>query len=142
LGQIETLAIPGLQPSRLGGSSGTLTDLQTGGSLAGLGANAPLAVRVADEALAQLARVDARVDGFANVAIASSSALLSGFKTNLQDAIDSIDKVDPISQMLIAQQNQALAANAIAGLTILNQQRENILSLLEQIAFPAGAVHL
>jgi flagellin-like hook-associated protein FlgL len=136
-GLLSTLAIPGLQPSRLGGPSGTLVQLQSGGTLSGLAGNSPMAVRVADEAIAQLTRIEGRVSGFANATISASSGLLNGQKINLADAIQSIDGVDAAVETQLLKRNQALAANAITGLKILNQQRASILTLLQPIVQPS-----
>jgi len=132
--QRSTLAIPGLQPERLGGLSGTLDQLVTGGTAAGLNSNAPLAVRVVDEAIAGLDRVEGLVDGFANAAISASSALLTGFNDELTKAIDSINKVDSAEEGLLQQKNQSLANNALAGLSLLDTQRAGIVVLLQKAA--------
>lgn len=130
----STLAIRGLQANRLGGASGNLSQLITGGSLAGLNTNAPAAVRVVDEALGMLTVVEGRVEGFADETIASASALLSGMNTRLSTAIDSINQTDDEEEEILLARNQALAANAIAALTILTQQRTSIVALIQRIA--------
>ncbi len=131
---LSTLAIQGVQAYQLGGLSGTLDQLATGGSIAGLNTNSPLAIRVVDEALADLTLVEGRVDGFANAAIASSSALLTGLQTSIQTSIDQVDKVDDQEELLLLSKNQALASNATTALTVLSQQRQSILDLVRQIA--------
>ena len=118
----------------MGGASGTLNQLITGGTFAGLNTNAPTAVRIIDEALAELTLVEARVDSFADQTIASSSALLTGMITNLSTAIDSIDKVDEEEESTLLAKNQALSANVLASLQILTGQRASILSLIQSIA--------
>ena len=128
------LAIPGLQPSRLGGPSGRLSDLLSGGTLGGLGNNAPYAVGIVDEALSRLTAIEARVDGFADATISSSSALLSGFNTNLTAAINSVNEVDDEEEQSLLLKNEALAGNAIAALAILDRQRADIVKLIQSIA--------
>jgi flagellin len=128
------LAIPGLQPARLGGLSGNLSQLATGGAKAGLGAGASAAVRIVDEALGKLTRVEGLVDGFANATIAASAALFDGFDEKLQDAIDQIDEVDIAAENAIISRNQLLADSAVAGIAILNEQRRGILALIQQAA--------
>lgn len=129
-----TLSIPGVQAARLGGLSGTLDQLFTGGSSAGLGSNAVTAVRIVDEALGDLNRIEGLVDGFATASLASSSNLLTALEENLNTAIDSINDVDETEESLLLAKNQTLAANATAGLSILAQQRTNILKLVQQAA--------
>jgi len=134
VGRLSTLSVPGLQAARLGGLSGTLDRLATGGSASGLNTNAPLAIRIVDEALGDLDRIEGLVDGFANATIASSSGLLSAFQSDLEDAIDDINQADVTAESLLLDKNTALANNALAGLSILNQQRNSIVSLIQQIA--------
>jgi flagellin-like hook-associated protein FlgL len=130
----STLSIPNVSAAHLGGLSGTLDQLQTGGSLTGLGANAVQAVRVVDEALGELTRIEGLVEGFADAAIDSSAALLDGMGDTLDDTIANLNGVDEDAEELLQQKNQALASNAVAGLSLLNQQRASIIELIRQIA--------
>jgi len=134
LTQTSTLAIPSLLPARLGGPSGALAELALGGAKSGLGTNAPTAVRIVDEVLDFLTRVEGAVDGFATATIDASSELLDAFQAKLTDAIDAIDLVDEEEEALRLAKNQALASNALAALAILDQQRQGILALVQRIA--------
>jgi flagellin-like hook-associated protein FlgL len=129
-----TLAIPGVQAFRLGGSSGTLDQLQTGGTLAGLGSNASAAIRVVDESLGMLTRVGGSVNGFYNAAISSASSLLGDLQTDLGDAIDAIDKTNDTEETVRQVYCRQLADNATAGLSILAQQRASIVSMIQHLA--------
>ncbi len=133
-GRVSTLSIRGLHPEMLGGLSGNLADLATGGTYAGLDDNAPRAVRIVDEALAMLTRVQGQVQGFADAAIDSSQALLAGLETNLEDAIDAVDGVDDAEEVVRQDLQAALAQNAVSGLAILANQRADIVSLVRQLA--------
>jgi flagellin-like hook-associated protein FlgL len=130
----STLAVPGVFPEELGGVSGTLDQLATGGSLAGLGSNTAQALRVVSESLGNMTVVSGNVNGFYNSAIKSSSGLLTGLQTELQKSIDSIDKTDDDAEIANIDYYQALASNATSGLMILNQQRQGIVDLIRQIA--------
>lgn len=134
LSDASTLAIPGIQASRLGGASGKLTDLALGGAYAGLGANSSRAVRIVDEAIARLDQVAGSVGGFARAAIDSSAALLDGLETNLEEAIDSIDGVHQQEERALLAKNTLLAQNAVAGLSIVDAQRQSIVQLIQRIA--------
>ncbi len=128
------LALSGIDTSTLGGVSGTLDDLASGGAAAGLGSNTSRGLRIVDEALGQLGRVQGAVDGFANATIASAAALSSSLEDTLGKSIDSIDKVDKARESILLDKNQALASNAIASLTILGQQRTRIVDLIQKLA--------
>lgn len=130
----SVLAIPALQPALLGGLSGTLDQLKSGGSLSGLGTNVSQALRVIDEALGDLTRVEGLVDGFADSAIESSETLLNDLADNVDDAIDDLNQVDEDEEELLQSRNEALASNAIAGLAVLDQQRNSIVALIQKIA--------
>jgi flagellin len=130
----SALTIPAVFAPNLNGPSGNLNDLYTGGSLAGLGDNTSQAIRVVDEALGKLARVQGAVDGFYNAAITSSSTLFTDMATKLGDYIDSIDQVDDEEEILKSDYYQALADNAISSLVIINQQRQSIVNILQDIA--------
>lgn len=128
------LAISGLQASRLGGLSGTLDQIATGGAYSGLGANTSQAIRIVDEALADLDQVEGNVGGFFNAAITTASDYLSDLQTNLSTAIAQTDGYDEAESAALLARNRQLADNALAGLSILYQQRAGVVSLLQQIA--------
>ncbi|TWT38726.1 flagellin hook IN motif-containing protein [Blastopirellula retiformator] len=134
IGDITTLALPAATTSRLGGFSGVLADLRTGGLFAGLGGNTSAAIRVVDEALAELTLIEGRVDAFADGAVASSSALLTGLKSTLEDSIDSINEVNEDEESLLLEKNRQLADSVLASLAILSDQRSKIVQLIERMA--------
>ena len=128
------LSIPGLQAARLGGPSGRLDQIASGGTVSGLDGNTSQAIRIVDEALADLTRVDGSVDGFYNAAITSASSILADLQDDLETAITQIDGYDQNEETLLLAKNQELATNAAAGLSILSQQRAGIVLLIQQAA--------
>jgi len=130
----STLSIPALGAARLGGQSGTLDRIASGGTVSGLDANTSQAIRIVDEALADLTRVEGSVDGFYNAAVTTSSNLLADLQEDLEDAIAQTDGYDENEETLLLAKNQQLASNALAGLSIVNQQRADIVLLIQQIA--------
>jgi len=134
LNRRATLAIPGLQAERLGGLSGRLDELASGGGLDGLDANTSQAIRVVDEALAELTLIEGAVDGFYDASISSASGLLSDLEEDLEDAVDEINLVDTTEETQLQTYYQNLASNSIAGLAVIRQQRSGIVTLIQQIA--------
>jgi len=130
----STLAIPGVQPSRLGGVSGSVDQLASGGALAGLDGNTSQAIRVVDEALAGLTVLEGAVDGFFNAAIGSASAWLSELSGHLEGAIEQFNRVDEQAEKLRESYFHNLALNAAAGLSLLRHRRSVIVQLIQQIA--------
>jgi flagellin len=132
--QRSTLAIPGMYAAELGGSSGTLDQLATGGALSGLGDNTAQAIRVVDEALGDVNRVSGGVGGFYKSAIGSASTLMTAMQTNLQKSIDAIDKTDDAAEEANIAHYQILADNAVASLAILSHQQQTIVDMIRSIA--------
>ena len=134
LTRTSTLAIPGMQSWNLGGQSGRLDQLHSGGSLDGLGDNTSQAIRIVDEALGKLTRIEGVVDGFSDATISSASNVLSDLEDTLEDAIDDINLVDDTEEAERFAHYQELASNAIASLAILEDQRSTIVTLVQRLA--------
>jgi flagellin-like hook-associated protein FlgL len=132
--QTTQIGLRSLFTAELGRDSGRLSGLATGGSLAGLDSNTSQAIRVVDEALAQLDLVQATTDGFADITVATSSALLDGMKTNLENALTAINGVDEEEEDAYIDLYQALSSNAISALAISAQQRQSAVALLRSLA--------
>ncbi len=133
-GDLSTLGIQSVQTLNLGGVSGVLESLRTGGDLSGLEGNTSQAIRVVDEALAKLRLTAAQVDAFGDRTIASSAALYEGLATRTQESIDSINQVDETAEQLLLAENQAISSNALASLSILQQQNFNVTAILSALA--------
>lgn len=130
----SVLPIRNLAPSVLGGQSGTLDQLSTGGQFAGLNTNAPRAIRIVDEALGILDVVDGLVDGFASQSIASATSLFSALETSLTESIAAIDAIDEEEESLQLAKNQLLIANAQTALEIIALQRNSFVDLVRRAA--------
>ena len=127
------LALPGLQAARLGGLSGRLDQLQTGGTFAGLDGNTATAVRIVDEAIGRLTRAEGLADGFADLVIAASSDLLTDLDVNLNDAINSINQVDDDRESALLARNEALAENALISLANIAAQQQLSIDLFRSV---------
>lgn len=132
--QRRVLALAGVQPELLGGISGSLQDLVSGGTYGGLGTNTPRAVRIADEALAQIQALQGQLAGFASAVIDSSDALYAAQQDNLDDAIEQTDGYDEQTETARLSYFDALASNALAGLAILQDQRADVVLLIQKLA--------
>ena len=134
LGRRSTLAIPSLQPALVGGLSGNLSQIGSGGDYSGLDGNTSRALRIVDEALARLTVVEGSVDGFHNAQISSASSVLAALEEDLQETILQTDGYDEEEEMVLLAKNEDLMANAMSGLAILDQQRLSIVNLIKHIA--------
>jgi flagellin-like hook-associated protein FlgL len=129
-----SFALPGLFPELMGGVSGTLAELASGGTAAGLGDNASQALRIVGEALDQLSITEGRIQAFADVTVASAGRLLDGFATELDEAIESIQEVDDDAETARLQRYEALALNTTSAMSILQQYQANMVKLLQSLA--------
>jgi flagellin-like hook-associated protein FlgL len=134
LGRRSTLAIPSLQPALVGGLSGNLSQIGSGGTYSGLDANTSRALRIVDEALARLTIVEGSVEGFYGAQITSASGVLAAMEEDLQETILQTDGYNEDEEMILLAKNQDLMANAVSGLAILDQQRFAIVNLIKHIA--------
>jgi flagellin-like hook-associated protein FlgL len=128
------LAVPSVLPAHLGGVSGRLTDLASGGSLSGLGTNTSQAIRVVDEALGRLDLIQGRIDAFAGITVGSSAQLLDDWDVQLASALESANGIDEEVELTILDHQQNLASNAIAALALLQQQQATMVTMLQQLA--------
>jgi len=129
-----SFSAPTLLPSQLGGLSGRLTDLMSGGAAGDLGDNTSRALRIIEEALGQLDVAEGRIDGIYNSSISTAKDLLEALETDLEDAIEETDGYDENAESLLLEKNEALATNALSGLAMMNQQRQAVVSLIKQMA--------
>lgn len=127
-------SLAGVQTAHFHSASGSLDDLATGGSLAGLGSNTSQAIRVVDAALSRLSEIEASVNGFADATIQSSASLLAGYAETVGDTLTALNEADATEESILLSKNQDLAQSAITSLTLLDQQRSTVLALLQQIA--------
>ena len=87
-----------------------------------------------DEALEKLTLLEGKVDAFADVTVASASKLLDGFKNEVQNTLDSLNKVNEDEETLKLAKNQMLAASTLSALAILQGQKFNSLGLVQLLA--------
>ncbi len=130
----DNFAIQGIQPELLGGPSGSLMDLVSGGSLDGLGTNASAGLRIVDEALAQLTVLQGQVDAFADITVESSSTLLESLTTETNNVLEDLNAVDEDAESLKLAKSQTLASSTLSSLALVQQQRFSALGLLQLIA--------
>lgn len=128
------LSIPSLEAIQLGGVSGRLNSILSGGSASGLGDNTSHALRIVEEALGQVDVAAGTVDGFYSSSISTSNALLDSLQTDLEDAISATDGYNEDVENALLAKNEALASNALAGLAIMNEQRRAIIGMIQHMA--------
>jgi flagellin len=134
-GQPAVLSLPNIQSSALGGALGRLSDIRTGGSSSVLSGNAADAFSIADDAFSQLLTYQTRVGAFSRTTLNSAESVLSTLEENLTAAIDAVEKVDEARESALLARNHLLAENAISALAISADLNDNLLRLLQRIAY-------
>ena len=134
LQQVTQFGLPGVSAALLGGLSGRLSDLASGGSLSGLAGNTSQAIRVLDEALSGLTRTEGTVDAFADVTVQSSASLLDGLAGELEETVNDLSSVNEERESLLLTKNQSLGSNTISAMSILQQQQASVLALVRLVA--------
>lgn len=130
----STLALPSLQTAQLGGLSGNLSQIAAGGTSAGLGDNTAQAIRIVDEALGQVEQTEGLMTGYFNSGVTSALELLSDLQDTLDDSIAQTDGYNEDEEETLRSNAEALVANAQASLSILYDQRQLMVQLLQHIA--------
>ncbi|MFN0016734.1 MAG: hypothetical protein ACKVP0_00660 [Pirellulaceae bacterium] len=128
------LGIRGVLIETLGGNSGALSQLASGGSFAGLSTNTAQALRVVDEAAGQLTILAGQVNGFADATVNSSAEFLIAWDQNLTTGIGKLYGADEDVENQNIAKNQNRAANALASLSILQQQQASVAFLIQKLA--------
>lgn len=132
---VTTLALSSIHSAFLGGSSGRLHQVASGGSYSGLGDNTDEALRIVDEAIDELTITQGQVAAFAGITISSSSALLDDLDIGLATALETLGGIDEAAESAALARSQILASSALAALAILGeQQRASSLLLLQHLA--------
>jgi len=134
LNSISTLPIPSLQAASLGGISGQLSQIYSGGPYSGLDAQTSRSIRIVDEAIGDLDQVQGLVDGFYDAAVTSSSDLLTALQEELSESIKQTDGYNEDEEEMLLQKSEALASNAQASLSVFYEQRMSIVRLIQHVA--------
>ena len=131
---VTTLALPSIHSVFLGGTSGRLDQLASGGAYSGLGDNTDAALAIVDEAIGELTVTQGHVAAFNGITVASSAALLDDLDVSLAAALDDLNGVNVAQESASLARSQLLADSALAALAILQRLQVNSLTLIQQLA--------
>lgn len=127
--QQARLGISSVSTARLGGASGRLFQLGTGGS-ASLASNPSLAASIVDEAIGQISNLRGRLGAFQATTLDSNTTTLNDTVNNLTEAESSIRDADFAAESAKLTRAQILTQSATSVLGIANQSPQSVLSLL------------
>lgn len=124
------VGLPKLNTASLGGVTGKLRSILSGGSNTLTGGQAVEALRIVDDALEDVNRSRAVIGGFQKFTLDSSSRVLSSTVENLSSSLSAIRDTDVAVETSLLLKNQLLLQSTLQSLSISNLQSQNLLSLL------------
>jgi flagellin len=127
--QQARIGITSLNTGRLGGTSGKLYQLQSGGSAA-LAVDATLAANIVDEAIDKVTGLRGRLGAFQKTTLESNIATLNDTVANLTEAESSIRDADFAEESAKLTRAQILTQSTTSILAIANSNPQNVLALL------------
>ena len=128
--QQARLGIPSINATELGGASGRMYQLQSGGS-ASLNTNTTLAASIVEEAITQITSLRGRIGAFQATTLDTTISTLTSAVENLTAAESSIRDTDFAAESSALTRAQILVSSGISVLSIANQQPQNVLQLLQ-----------
>jgi flagellin len=123
------VGINSLNTARLGGSSGQLYQLQSGGD-ATLAGNPTLAASIVEEAITEVTTLRGRLGAFQRTLLETNKNALSDTLVNLTDAESQIRDADFAAETAALTRAQILVQSGTTVLSIANQNPQNVLALL------------
>jgi flagellin len=127
--QQARIGIGSVSTARLGGSSGLLYQLASGGS-ADLASNATVAADIVEEAIDQVTSLRGRLGAFQRTLLETNKNALNDTLVNLTDAESSIRDADFAEETANLTRAQILVQSGTTVLAIANQNPQNVLALL------------
>ncbi len=126
------MGIKSLNTARLGGVSGKLYQLQTGGS-ADLYTNPNLAAKIINEAIGVVTELRGRLGALEGLTMQTNIKTMEDTLENMVSAESQIRDADFATETANLTRAQVLVQSGMAVLTIANQNPQNILALLRNI---------
>jgi flagellin len=127
--QQSRIGVQSVDTGRLGGGSGRLYQLGTGGSAA-LATSATTAANIVDEAVTKVSSLRGRLGAFQKTTLDSNIASLNETLENLTNAESSIRDADFAIETARLTRAQILVQSGTSVLALANQAPQNVLALL------------
>jgi flagellin len=127
--QQARLGITSVNTARLGGTSGKLFQLGTGGAF-DLATDANSAAKIVNEAIDQVTSLRGRLGAFQRTTLETNKNALSDTLSNLTEAESSIRDADFAEETANLTRSQILVQSGTRVLAIANQNPQNVLALL------------
>ncbi len=130
--QQARLGIGSVNTARLGGSSGKLYQLGTGGDASLTTDNLDVAAAIVEEAINQVTSLRGRLGAFQRTSLETNKNALGDTLTNLTDAESAIRDADFAAETAALTRAQILVQSGTTVLQIANSNPQNVLALLQR----------
>ncbi|MDA7977228.1 MAG: flagellin [Pirellulales bacterium] len=127
--QQARLGIQSLNSARLGGASGRLFEIRSGGSKS-LSADPGAAAKIVDEVISKVTGLRGRLGAFQKTTLETNIFALSDTLENLTDAESAIRDADFAAESASLTRAQILVQSGTSVLSIANSNPQNVLALL------------
>lgn len=127
--QQARIGITSVNTSKLGGVSGSLYQLASGGN-ADLASDPTIAARIVEEAITQVTSLRGRLGAFQRTSLETNRNALSDTLTNLTEAQSLIRDADFAAETAALTRAQILVQSGTTVLSVANQNPQNVLALL------------
>ena len=127
--QQARLGIQSINTAKLGGTSGQLFQLRSGGDY-DLDTNTMMAARVVEEAITSVTTLRGRLGAFQSTTVQSNIDVLNDTLEGLTEAESSIRDADFAEESANLTRAQILVQSGVSVLSMANQNPQNVLSLL------------
>lgn len=125
------IGLPNLTTSSLGGVTGKLSSIRSGGTNSLTAGHAEEALRIIDDALADALRGQAQIGGFQKFTIDTSGRVVGSTIENLSSALSAVRDTDVALETSLLTKNQLLQQSALETLSFINLRNGNVLNLLK-----------
>ena len=127
--QQARIGVTSVNTSKLGGVSGQLYQLASGGSAA-LSSDPTSAARIVDEAITQITSLRGRLGAFQRTSLETNKSTLNDTLVNLTEAESNIRDADFAAETAALTRAQILVQSGTTVLSVANQNPQNVLALL------------
>lgn len=129
-----SVGLPNLTTASLGGVTGKLFTLASGGDNTLTSDKAAEALEIIDDAIADATRSQAIIGGFQKYTLESSSRVLESSIEHMSTALSEVQDTDVALESAQLAKNQLLELATLQALTITSLRHQDVLSLLQSAA--------
>jgi len=124
------IGLGNLHTSSVGGVTGKLSSLRSGGANTLTAGRTAEALKILDDAAADVARTQATIGGFKKFTLDSASRVLDSQIENVASALSAVRDTDLALESALLANNQLLEQTTLQVLSISNLRNQDVLSLL------------